>query len=285
MTRQEELMYNILGQISNSNAPLVFKGGLITKLILEEKGFTQIQRATKDIDANWTSSPPTMSALINTINFALGNLQNDYIAEISREYGEHKSAGITIREKASGDRIITMDIDIKPLINSKTYYLGETSIKGVLPSEILADKICAISSDAVYKHRAKDIIDVYSLSHCTEVRTKEIFEICEKTKREINSFNAFLNRKNDVEYAYNKLRGIDGKPSFSDVYTYLSSFLYPFINKDCIDKIWDISDLSWKKQPVNFLSRSMIKNNAKKISKKQSDLSQQHKKKQNDIEK
>jgi len=58
MTEHERLMYQVLGRISDSDAPLVFKGALITKLILVENGFTNLERRTKDIDANWVTAPP-----------------------------------------------------------------------------------------------------------------------------------------------------------------------------------------------------------------------------------
>ena len=51
MTQNELFMYDILGRISSTDAPIVFKGGLITKLILAEKQFTSIDRATVDRDA------------------------------------------------------------------------------------------------------------------------------------------------------------------------------------------------------------------------------------------
>lgn len=38
MTEREKLMYRIIGNISESNAPIIFKGGLITKLILMQIG-------------------------------------------------------------------------------------------------------------------------------------------------------------------------------------------------------------------------------------------------------
>ena len=41
-----------------SDIPIVFKGGLITKLILNESGLSSVQRTTKDIDANWIGQPP-----------------------------------------------------------------------------------------------------------------------------------------------------------------------------------------------------------------------------------
>ena len=50
MTHHEKLMYRIPGNISNSNAPIIFKGALITKLALEENGYKELERATNDID-------------------------------------------------------------------------------------------------------------------------------------------------------------------------------------------------------------------------------------------
>lgn len=49
MTEKEKLMYEILSKISNTDTPIIFKGALITKLILNENNYTDIQRATKDI--------------------------------------------------------------------------------------------------------------------------------------------------------------------------------------------------------------------------------------------
>ena len=59
MTEKEKLMYDIISKISDMDVPIVFKGALITKLILDEHGYKEIQRMTKDIDANWVGSPPS----------------------------------------------------------------------------------------------------------------------------------------------------------------------------------------------------------------------------------
>ena len=55
MTEHEKLMLGIMGRISNANAPIVFKGALITKLILSEHGFDIVTRTTNDMDASETS--------------------------------------------------------------------------------------------------------------------------------------------------------------------------------------------------------------------------------------
>lgn len=311
ITQKEQLMYEIISQISDINTPITFKGGLITKLVLEENGFNQIERHTQDIDANWIGTPPPMSYIVDTINYALGNLQNKYTAVITREYNieRSESAGIALINNEDGEKIVSMDLDIKPLSGSQIYYLGETSIKGVMDNEILADKICAISSNAVYKHRSKDLIDIFSLSHCVNVSVMEIYDACKRNNRKIDSFEAFFNRTSDVEHAYNKLKRIEGKPLFHEIYTYLSVFVMPFAERDFTDKIWQPKTMLWKdnsateikydlnenhteksvakqleqrqlpQQPTFYVSRSTISRNAEKIGREQTDSKDRRKQK------
>lgn len=258
MTEKEKLMYSFISQISKTNAPIIFKGGLITNLILSEKGYTDIQRTTKDIDANWINTPPSTTELVEQINDTLGDLQNQYLARISREYGENRSAGITFIEKSTGDKLFSMDIDMKPFLGSKNYFYGEMSIRGVLANEIIADKICVLSSDDIYKRRTKDIIDIYSLSHCTEINVKDIFEVCKKVNRKIKSFDGFYNYRSEVEHAYNKLKGIVGKPPFDNVYDYLSKFVPPFADRQITDIIWNPQKTIWQ-QPSSIKEPYYIK--------------------------
>jgi hypothetical protein len=56
-----------------SDAPFVFKGAMIGKLILAESGFTEIDWLQKDIDDNWTGVHPSNKLLIDTVNQALKN--------------------------------------------------------------------------------------------------------------------------------------------------------------------------------------------------------------------
>lgn len=48
-----------------------------------------------------------------------------------------------------------------------------------------------------------------------------------------------------MEHAYIKLAGVDGKPPFNDVYTYLKKFVKPFAGKDDTPKIWESDKLEW----------------------------------------
>ena len=213
MTDSEKLMYELLHQISSTDAPIVFKGGLITNLILENNNYHQVQRATIDIDANWIGKAPSMNHLIETINSSLGYLGSKYEVKPYREYGTKQSAGLALIDKASQTKIVTMDIEIMPTLGSTLYSYGSMSIKGVLANEIVADKISSISSDAVYKYRAKDLIDLYALTHCSTIETKDIYIMSEKRNHPIGSFDGLLNHKSDVEHAYNKLKRINSLSS------------------------------------------------------------------------
>lgn len=275
MTEQERMMYDFLARISKTDAPIVFKGGLITKLILSESGFTDVQRTTKDIDANWIGNPPSMEELVNTISDSLGELQERFDVIPIRVYKQNTSAGISIIDRSTGDRLMSMDIDIKPSIGSRTYFWGEANIRGVLANEILADKICAISSDAVYKHRTKDIVDVYSLSHCSIINAKEIHETCLKTGRSMLSFEAFYKNHDDIRHAYDKLRGVEGKPDFESLYTYLLAFIEPFAISRFDDINWNSQRCHWERtdrtinQTVYPFSKEMILSSARSIRQKE----------------
>jgi len=244
MTEHEHLMYQVLGKISGTEAPIVFKGALITKLILAEHNFTLLDRQTVDIDANWIGSPPSMENLVDTIQKSLDDLQGQFYAVAFRGYEEKKSAGISIRAKETDREIVSMDISIKPVIGSRVYHYGEMQIRGVLANEILADKINVMSGRLVFR-RAKDLVDIYALTHCVDVRTSEIFDVFKSKQHNLGEFIEFLTRYNDVEHAYNKLRRMEDKPPFDDVYPYLTKFVHPFAKRDETPRIWSSGKQVW----------------------------------------
>lgn len=234
----EQSMYDILVRISDTDAPLIFKGALITKLILMENDFTELDRATKDIDANWIGSPPTLEELVEIIKISIGDLNEKYNVTGGRESSERKTAGINFSNQA-GDRLFTMDINMWAAgSESREYYWGEGIIRGVIVDEILADKISVLSSTKIFR-RAKDLVDVYAFSKCVNIDRHRILTLIEQKGNTLEDFDAFVNRKNDLEHAYNKLHGVENKPEFTEVYENLNLFLKPFINK-CSDSLrWD----------------------------------------------
>ncbi len=246
MTHKEILMYQIICTLSASDAPFVFKGALITKLALAENGYTALERHTRDIDANWIGTRPSMEEIVDSINRSLGDLREKYHAVPFRDYSEKMTAGIAICDKETNDEIASMDIDMRPVAGSKDYRYGDIHIRGVEVNDIIADKITVLSKKIIFR-RAKDIIDVYALAHCIDIHSSEIFEKIESNaNRDLGDFTEFITRRPDLEHAYSKLMGVDGKPAFDDVYSYLTAFLRPFVEKDMKPRTWHSGKTMWE---------------------------------------
>ena len=241
----EKLMYEIIGSISMSNAPIIFKGALITKLILAENHFNKMERQTVDIDANWVGEPPEMNQLVDIVNCSLANVSAVLYAESTRQYGDKKSAGINIIDRNTSKPVVEMDISINKFQESKIYTYGELTIKGVLPTEILADKISVLSGNKIFR-RSKDFIDVYALAHCVEIKTTDIYASHQRNGRTLGDFSEFHHRINDLNHAYEKLRGIENKPEFENVYQYVNKFIHPFTIDCKTNKIWNPMSSDWK---------------------------------------
>lgn len=246
MTDREKIMYAVIGQLSNTDIPLIFKGGLITKLILQENDYKAVKRYTKDIDANWIALPPKMEDLVTAIQESIDKISFEYNVKITREYGVNRSAGIAIVSKSSNKTVFTMDIDMKPFLGSKLYGAGNIIIKGVLADEIIADKLYVTSTDKIYKYRAKDLIDLFALAHCCEINTRVVVGLIIKKGNHIKSFDGLINHKTELEHAYNSLTGIESKPSYEEIYHYLTRFIKPFIGQDLPNMIWNPNKAAWE---------------------------------------
>ena len=251
-TDAEKLMYRIIAAICETDAPIIFEGALVTKLILADNKFIDISRKTADIDASWIGNPPTMPYLVETINRSLSAISENLIAEAKREYGKGVSAGLKIVDTTLGETVTTMDIDIKPAKESKLYYFGEFTIKGALPTEILADKISVISQKTIFR-RAKDLVDVYALAHCVEIRLIDIYESHQRNGRTLGDFSEFNTRIHEIRHSYEKLRGIENKPDFESVYQYLSKFIKPFVLNCKNNELWNPKTANWSGSPLYIL--------------------------------
>jgi hypothetical protein len=242
LTDSEKLMYDVMGAIANDNVPVIYKGAMVTKLILRENHFDAFTRETQDIDASWAGvNSPTMERLTAMLNHALSSL--GLTAVVKREYGEKISAGFKIVDTI-GDIKLSIDIDMRAAADSRTYQYESITFQGVTPDNVISDKISVVSSDKIFR-RVKDLIDLYALAHCVSVRTDEIRGIWEREKRIIGTFDAFLNRQDDLKHSYKKLRRIEAKPDFKTVYNYLSHFLSPFIDDKATTLVWDNGKNQW----------------------------------------
>ena len=83
-------------------------------------------------------------------------------------------------------------------------------------------------------------------------------------------------------HAYERLKGITGKPDFEELYSYLKIFYQPFAKCDCTEKNWNNQKITWVDE------KSLSMNNWKKRINEEKKFSTQSKKSEqmkNEIEK
>jgi hypothetical protein len=129
----QKLMYDVMGELHNTSAPLVFLVGMVLLQICNDSGFTKIKRETFDIDCNWIDKPPSMDDLLDLVTHSIRNYNDLYSVEIVHSYTIRKTACFAIIDKITKERLFKIDIGIFPVLEDKIYYHGNTSFRGVLP--------------------------------------------------------------------------------------------------------------------------------------------------------
>ncbi len=235
ISAEEKLMYTVMKAIYDSGIPMNFKGSMVLKACLLEAGFTEETRHTVDIDANWYSdTAPSAEQMVDSLQKALRNCGIDLNVNLYRMYGEGRSAGFELSDTATGDVLFTMDVDVNRLASkTKIYEVNGIHFCGVAPSQMIADKISAISTDKVFR-RIKDVVDLYYISKVFAFNKAEVLETLKASGRNLDSFNGFLHRPEDLQHSYEKFRfsGEVDKPPFNEVYRSVKAYVKDILPKE-----------------------------------------------------
>ena len=235
ISAEEKLMYTVMKAIYDSGIPMNFKGSMVLKACLMEAGFTEETRHTVDIDANWYSdTAPSEEQMVNSLQKALRNCGINLNVSLYRMYGEGRSAGFELSDTTTGDVLFTMDVDVnRPATKTKIYEVEGVRFCGVAPSQMIADKISAISTDKVFR-RIKDVVDLYYISKVFAFNKAEVLETLKASGRNLDSFNGFLHRPEDLQHSYEKFRfsGDVDKPPFDEVYLSVKAYVKDILPKE-----------------------------------------------------
>ena len=228
MTAEEKLMYDVMKAIYESGIPISFKGSMVLKACLHEAGYTEDTRHTVDIDGNWnTDTFPTAEQMIESLQKALDKSGIDLKVSLYRMYGEGRSAGFELTEPTFREVLFTMDVDVnRPIPPTKIYEMEGVRFRGVSPTQMIADKVAAISSDKVFR-RVKDIVDLHYISKVFEFDVEEVRQTLKEGGRALETFEGFLHRSEDLKHSYEKFRFAGGvnKPGFEEVYQDVKDFI------------------------------------------------------------
>lgn len=107
----DEISYEIIKCLAQADAPIIFKGALITKLITKNNIYN-IERQTLDLDADWNGELLSINELENYLNSILKKLDGIELKAF-RNYGEGKSAGFYVYK--NGKNISSFDLDMRKM--------------------------------------------------------------------------------------------------------------------------------------------------------------------------
>lgn len=221
ITAGEKLMYAVMKAIYDSSIPISFKGSMVLKAYLLEAGYTEETRHTVDIDANWNSDiPPSGEQMVESMQKAIQESGIGLNVRLYRMYGEGRSAGFELSDCSTGEIIFTMDIDVnRPMPETKIYELAGIKFCGVVPSQMIADKLSVISTDKVFR-RIKDVVDLYYISKVFRFCKTDIIQTLKSSGRKLGDFHGFLHSVDELRHSYDKFRfaGDVNKPPFDEVY-------------------------------------------------------------------
>ncbi len=213
-----EFLYRVMEELADAGVPVVFKGAMVLNLVIRENNPSNVKRMTRDIDGDWTGDHPTMEEMEKALRDAVQKVDSSLSVQMSRKFGERKSAGFKIINEKE-EKIASIDLSVRQNKFCRPYisYVNGISINGSSMSKMLSDKIYAISRESVCR-RIKDVLDIYVMSFVTEINAEELCRIWEETGRNLGNFEAYITQQDELKEAYDKMKGIENKPDFFEVY-------------------------------------------------------------------
>ncbi len=226
MDNSEELeyfLYEVVYEISKENVPIIFKGGLALKDILNTlEPKNNIVRKTIDIDGNWVGKND-YNLITNVIEKAISNINSSYKLVLFRYPDKNKSLGYKILDK-NGKLITKIDLDIKENPFYIELTINDVNVKYSSLEKIFADKLFVLSSQFIFR-RIKDLLDVYLILNNTNINIEKVKEILKFDNKKLDNFHTLLENKDVIEQGYLKLEGVIKKPLFSDVWNKVIDYL------------------------------------------------------------
>jgi len=246
ITKEENIMYELMKAIYDSGVPMNFKGSMVLKACLLDAGYTEDTRHTKDIDANWIGDvPPSSEQMVESLQNVVDKNGFDLDVRLYRRYGEGRSAGFELKNKNTRETLFTMDVDVnRPVLPTKIYEVGGLRFRGAALSQMVADKVSSVSTDKVFR-RIKDVVDLYYISKVFDFNKDEIVQTLKNSGRTLGSFNGFLYRVHELKHAYEKFRFSGGvnKPAFEEVYSGAKTYIKDLLELDKVNVFGLVRDV------------------------------------------
>ena len=234
----QEIMYDIIAELSKSKYKFVFKGALLLSALQKEAGITTPSRLSRDFDAD-AQEPITVDAAKSELERALKTVGVDNAVVEVESRTSNEQFYFDIRDEQGA---LMFGVDIGTKINPwhTSYQLQNgTIIYGQTISKIFWDKIAAVSTPIVDR-RPWDVFDLYVLSMRHDLRISKILQVRDGTGRTLGDWQAFLYPSDKLKSTWKRRRYIVDRPEFNTMFGRARDICMPFITE------WEGTKGTWK---------------------------------------
>ena len=243
-----EVMYKMMGALHKINAPVVFKGSLVLRQLINTETDLNTYRSTQDFDIDWLVKLLSKEKFEQLFQEVLASIGFGHLRVVCVLEPKKNSNGTFNIYAENNNPIFSIDLAKKRNEWWIEYNLpGGIAFKGSSPNKMFVDKLAVISGKAVL-NRVQDINDMYLISHLKGFRLNALKDTVVETKRTIYAFEEFLT-DDEVEFLrekYDNLDDIVNPPPFELIYGRVRDFCMPFIlNITTFDMEWIVSEQKW----------------------------------------
>ena len=93
MNENEQLMMNVMAELTRAKAPIIFKGAMNLNLALQEAPPIEVHRITHDIDGDWFGGNPTADTMRDVLEKAVQRVDPGLSVVVFREPAEENLGG------------------------------------------------------------------------------------------------------------------------------------------------------------------------------------------------
>lgn len=231
----------------------VLKGGtvLVSKMI--EANRIDLFRRTSDIDVHcnnmsiWHQFCSDVEALLNagTTKYRYTLVKRRALTKPSSKSDSLTFAVLRLHDGANVN--IKIDVNIKSNGSIIVDFSNSLQMNTYAPEIMLSDKVCAVSSEKVYR-RIKDLYDICVFLSLYDFKYSDVLRALRLKHGDFVLTNMLVpSNMHKLSHAYSKFSGIINKPDFSYIVSICQRFLFPlYINQTHRDMIWDRRKMAWE---------------------------------------
>ena len=251
------VMYQVMGILHSKGLPLVFKGSMVLRALMEQKTELQTFRFTEDFDIDWVAELMSPEDFVQLFQEVMDGIDLGVYKVICTKEPINSTSG-TFEIYRNGELEFSIDLSRKRNGWWVEYVTPDgVPFRGSSVNRILVDKLAVLSGEAILR-RPQDMYDLYVLSHVHDIGLLALKQTIFEVGRKFYDFSIFRSNSGmkTLEEAYDSVSYIINPPKFAPLYGRVHDFCMPFmLEPNAQDMEWIVSDQVWVERTQTNIGR------------------------------